>query len=418
MEGKMRTGYITLIFLFVTINLSAQSASLFDAYEIPTYSFYNMRISGQDFLSYIKNNYLDKGTSDESTVMQFNMSGNYYKQSPMTSSKISFSSYFDYSNNYSENVFGGQKYNSRTEYSFLNFNIGAANNFYLQNEKGFFVFIDPSYSLDYDFRAKNNRGSLNLPFGVGYGRIVGVKSMAQAYIIADELGVSLNNEQLNKIAHIIDKDNDGFYFASYRDSSGIQFYKDVTEITGTPGEMIKLAQILGSGLYKVTERFKGWECKLGSSIYYLHNNYWDNSAAVDLIASAGYALPIDFKTQFTTSLNYSYNLDNRPMRMPVISASAELSFMHNYNWRTILSADFIQVYPDDDAWQGNDKKDHRNKIDLEAKTEFALINSFLVYGSLEYKNVNYSANFGNTIVAPLLRSESIMFHLGFSYYLL
>jgi|GEM_PF-1600812 len=420
----MRTGYITLLLLLFTINLSAQSNSLFDLYTIPTYSSNNLRFYGQDFINYLKQNNLQTGYSDSHIRVDLGMDGNYIKQSPGIVSKItgSYKYYYNYENYITNYKLEKDTNISESSYGILVLN--SSNSWYLNNDKGFFIFADPGISFSYDFRYEKSINNYAVGTGAGYGRVVGVRNIVQAYIIADELGISINDDELNKIAHIIDMDNDGYYYSNYRDSSGIKFYQDIAEITGTPGQTMKIYQILSSGLYKTTERYKGWEIRFGPRFYYENKlarsllSSDDYSLPVDLVVSARYALPVDFRTQFTASVSYSLNLDNNELRAPEISASVELSFLHSYHWRTVLSANYSHIPEVEDQWNGFYGTGDRSSVNLNANSEFVLLNALSLYIRLSYVKRDYMHYDTDPFIHVSQNVETTEFHLGLNFYIL
>ena len=221
---------------------------------------------------------------------------NMFSQSLTTTSNIYGLMTYDF--NQSNNITQGL--NHITKNSVVQFLLSAYNSWYvLNNYRGLFLYADPAFNYNYNFEQKVNTHLIELSLGVGYGRIIGVKNVVQAYIIAKEIGADLSDDILLKIATTIEKYNNGFYYAKFRDDADIEFYKDIAALTNKPEKALKIEQILSSSLYKTSERFVGWQIKGGVNFTYLDQQNLQNqfgitqySTAADLIASIAYALPI------------------------------------------------------------------------------------------------------------------------------
>lgn len=418
----MRTGFFSILFISLSVALSAQTTSLFDLYEIPTYSYNRLSLSGQDFFGYNKSINLDQHTSNESALAHFILNDKYVNQSLMSTNSITSYLIYDYYKSETE----WPEYNSWAEGSQVDIQIQSFNNWYINNPKGLFVFTNPGIYYLYDFRKEYNRNSMGVQAGAGYGRITGMRSIVQAYIIADELELSLSNDIMVKMAGLIDKYYDGFYYARYRDDENIEFYKDIAKLTGRPDDAFHVQQILTSGLYKTTERFKGYEFKLGTNVWYMNapEYYYaflfpDNSVSTDIFVSAEIAMPVSFTTQVNASLTYTKNTDKKLFRVPSLSASAGISFMHNYNWKTELAASYQRIFPDEEAWQNEERLDDRDMIELRLRSEAAIINTLSIYAELAYNNSDFSNDsIFNGLNYSALKNERTNFRLGFNYYIL
>jgi hypothetical protein len=65
----------------------------------------------------------------------------------------------------------------------------------------------------------------NLALGVGYGRVIALRPAAQAVAMASELNAGMTNEEVLKLAEIIERE--GEYNAKYKDDKDIRFYGDL-----------------------------------------------------------------------------------------------------------------------------------------------------------------------------------------------
>ena len=432
----MKSRITILCIIFISFISFGQSVSLLNSYKIPTYSYHNLRLYGQDFFNYLKTNYLEAGNKSEMINVKTGLEEGLFSQSPNVTRKMYGLMTFDF--NQLNNI-NNQGLNSITDSSIVQFLLATSNSWYfLNNNRGLFFFIDPAFYYTYNFKQKVNTHTIDIPFGVGYGRIIGVKNVVQAYIIAREIGADLSDEVLLKIATLIEKYNNGYYYAKFRDDAKIEFYKDIAALTDKPDKAFKIDQILSSSLYKTSQRFVGWQVKAGVNFTYLDVQTLQSqfqsitySTAEDLIASVEYALPVDFDKQFLASLTYSSNLNDEIFRMPIFNASAQFSIDHTYNWATTLFANYSVAFINDKTWElihgfplpntGNTEKMNLGNVSLGARTDFVLLNSFSLYASLEYLNQEFRqipSIVWSPLTQPVSKTETIMFHLGFSIYIL
>ena len=236
--------------------------------------------------------------------------------------------------------------------------------------------------------------------------------MVQSYVISKELGAHLTDELLLKLAELIEKHDNGFYQAEFRDDSEIQFYKEIAEITRKPEQALKIQQIIDSPIYKTSERFVGWQVKLGINNIYAVGEVFGvfraDEYTADLFTSFEYALPLAFDKQIVASLNYTKNLQDGLSRNPVLGISARFSFDHNYTWASSLAASYTRAMPDEG--------DNLSNWQVSLKTDYLLLNSFSVFGLLSYENREFD-HVDNFLSTPMAKRNITEFHLGFNYYL-
>ena len=413
---KNRIIYL-LIFIFPSL-LFCQKSSLFDSYKIPTYTYHSLNIYGQDFFSFLKTNHLDNGYSEEHINMTLGSNEYYLSQSLMATHYAQGVALL----NYSKDKSGTGYYGNNTESSVLSIILQSFNDWYLTHSKGLFIHFDPALKSVYKFSDNLKSNLVDLPFGLGFGRIVNVKSIVQSYIISDELKAQLSNEDLLKLAEIIEKYDNGFYTAKYRDDSEIIFYQDIATITNKPESAKKIEQILDSPIYKTSQRQMGYEVKLGinltlaSAEQLLSNGNGYQSAVydngTDLVISGRYALPIDFDKQLIASASYSKNPDDGAGRMPKLSLTTTFAFDHNYHWASRIWANYKNASPE--------YGDKLTNFSLGLRSEYAFINTCSVYGSFSYEYRQFT-EIASLQWSPVTqresKTESLEFHLGFNYYI-
>ena len=61
----MKVKFTLICFVLISFVMFGQSDSLLIRIEIPTYSYHNLRLYGQDFFNYLRTNYLEQGSKTE-----------------------------------------------------------------------------------------------------------------------------------------------------------------------------------------------------------------------------------------------------------------------------------------------------------------------------------------------------------------
>lgn len=431
---------VFLVFLFFPIVIFGQLDKLLDKYEIPTYSFHTMNLYGQDFLNYLKVNYLENNSYGSTTKTEdFDASLGFMENVVYQTPDVTRKTYGIISAEYSSNSVMSQGYNysthnyeevkKTTESSSAVLGISAFNNWYVLGNRGLFIFCDPGLLYSYNFQDAISSKLIDIPFGVGYGRVIGVRSVVQSYIISDELQAQLSDDDMLKLSEVIEKYDGGYYDAEFKDDAKIEFYKDISNITKKPEQTEKINQILNSSIYKTSERYMGWQVKLGANISYLDKTAWTEkdifgqsttyySTATDLLASAEYGLPIGFDKQLYAEVDYSKNLNDETGRMPKLNLLAKFSIDHNYKWASSVYAGYSVAFPKKE--NNNDETDNLvNKV-VGVRSDMVIINSFSAYAYLEYtKNKFDETTFVKwaPITNEIKEKETIEFHLGFNYYI-
>jgi hypothetical protein len=214
---------------------------------------------------------------------------------------------------------------------------GAAIEKYLVGgNKGMFAYGDADFSMDGGDQAEgvDDNMDLWLDIGVGYGRVVNARPVAQAYAIADALGGDTSDETVMAIAAIIGAQ--GSYASMYKDDADEMYYNDLAAAAGDAGAAMKIQKVLNSPAYNITDRSTGYSVRAG-----LYNNYMradDDDDSGDFNLSAEYAMPIDMDKQLTASFDYGMGLNEYDTT--TMDLGVGFSMAHSYNWATTAGFEY------------------------------------------------------------------------------
>ncbi len=416
-----------LFFLFTALCTTfafGQSSKLFDAYKIPTFSYYTLQVSGQDFLSYNVDKYDDSNQDFERLAIQAGLFGQYVRQSPMYSgfadADIDYYYRIDKTKrvDYSSSVYG-KIIEVKDERAQADLTVRSFNDFYLIDEKGGFAFGNFTGRYNYYNPGKTGISFIELSAGAGYGRIVGLRSVVQAYILGKELEANLSDEDIQKLSEIIEKKDNGYY-RKFRDDSEIEFYKDITAVTKKTEYITKAQQVFNSAIYKTAERMNGWRIRAGINYFdvggdnYLYTNV-DN--LTDFQVKAEYAVPVGFNMQVYFSGAYAHNLEKGIYRTPKANFSCRFSIDHSYTWSSTINFACLSVFPE--------KEDEKINLKASLTSSLVVLNSLSLYGTLSYEkykfydNTIWMQNFWlNPSFSPSDKTEKTEIHFGLRYYIL
>lgn len=417
----MKIKPLVLLVLFTCYSYG-QNASMFDLYKIPKISLHTLDLSGDNLLQLHNTSYSDDGSENNQFFANLNLYHSLFLQSPMSVNKIKTDISFYYNKIKNSYRFSPSELREIIQGSVR---IKSYNSWYLNNEKGIFLFADPGlYILDNKNTLNKNeskQSSISTSLGIGYGRITNVRTVVQAYIIADELGCNLSDEKLLKLAEIIERKTSGEYNALYKDDEDIHFYKDLSSITGKPENESKIRQILNSSLYQTSMRETGWQTKLGMRYtYYEQNNFWADILmpytrntivkGTDLFSSFTYSLPVGFNKQFSASAEYSLNLNDDWGRMPKLLLSAFFSIDHNYLWSSKISAFYNTAF----LKEGGDL----NNYGVSLGSNLVLLNKLSTHATIQYSNNQFSSDSlpdWNPVIASAWMQKDFSISVGLNY---
>jgi hypothetical protein len=198
--------------------------------------------------------------------------------------------------------------------------------------------------------------------GVGYGRVVDVRTLAQAQAMFKVLDRTPTVEQLKAVAELIGQR--GAYAKKYKYDADIHFYKDVGEALGgaATDEVYRVQQVLDSPLYNIGSRYDGWQVGFdldaasgdlldadnsglttrvgvgGAAAVMLGGNSLlvpvsvscllsDNATQVLTTPLAGQACMIDGELGFTLAVGGGLSMDHSASWNTTVQAGIEQSFM-------------------------------------------------------------------------------------------
>ncbi len=397
-----------LLVLFLSQIIFAQSTQLFKDYGIKTYSSYNLYLDAQDFFAFNRTNYLDDGAHNTSYNSHFGVFGNYLIQSDFSEHVVNGNGRINY--NFSSHAdYAGENVNEYTQGSLY---LYTQSKQYFNDKYGLFGFLTSNINLLYNFKDETNQNSEAVSLGVGYGRIVNVKFVAQAYIINDELDANLSETELFNLAEVLEKKDKGYYSLKYKDNAYVQFYNDISTITKKPQYLGKIIQIISSSIYKTSERAIGYEFKVGTTLsFFDKNRFGDFTNTNDIFASIEYAYPIDFNKQFIATVTYIKNMHDKPLNAPHFTSFLYFSVDHNYRWSSVITAGYECIYPKDEIPLEN--------YSFSLQSSLVVINSLSAYVNATYSKENFysSGNNYSAIGYPRSKFEGMSTHFGLRYYI-
>ena len=270
-------------------------------YDIPEYEYRTFMLSGDELF-----NSLSDGTNTNTSM---NFGADYMSKSQSPGYNLSYGLGFNYdSESYSNSD------NSDADWDESNWTMDApfAVDKYFGDTKGMFGFADGTFSTwggDDVPDGQDDTSDLHLTVGAGFGRVISAKPVAQAYAIADALGIDASDDTILAIAEVIGAADS--YGSIYKDNATEQYYNDLAEAAGSEGSAMQIQKVLTSPAYNVSDRFTGWDVRAG-----LTNNYMqDTPDGVDPDAGwfalqANYALPMDADGQLMVSFDYMMDMNS------------------------------------------------------------------------------------------------------------
>ena len=389
------------------------SQGALDQYDIPEYEYKTFQLSGNDLFNSFSN-------GDE-TMTTINMGANYMSmsQSPARNCMYGFS--FDYnSDSYSYDDPYDSEWDEDTETTNWTMTAPFAFDQYFNDDtKGMFGFAEGSFDTfgGDDADGIDDTSDLFLTIGAGYGRVVSARPVAQAYAIADALGIDADDDTIMAIASVIG--SAASYESIYKDDAIQQYYNDLAEATGVDGSAMQIQKVLTSPAYNVSDRFTGWDVKAGITNNYMQCDECDDKGSMML--EANYAMPMDMDSQLMISFGYisdlndddstvgfsspiyasllnAFNVDEELVESGAVaggwnamSLGATYTKDHSYNWSTAAGFTYISetysygdYYDYYDYYGGNNPEYSSNATVLTVSTTKAILNQMSVTASFVY----------------------------------
>jgi len=380
------------------------SQGALDQYDIPEYEYKTFQLSGDDLFSTISNG--------DYTETSMNIGANYMSMSQSPGRNCMYGLSFDF-NSYSESEDGYPE----DDIDESNWTLTAPFAFdqYLNDTKGMFGFAEGSFDTfgGDDADGVDDTSDLFLTIGGGYGRVVSARPVAQAYAIADALGIDADDDTIMAIASVIG--SAASYESIYKDDAIQQYYNDLAEAAGVDGSAMQIQKVLTSPAYNVSDRFTGWNVKAG-----ITNNYMQCDDCEDkgsMMLEANYAMPMDMDSQVMVSFGYTMDLNDDDstgeFSSPIfasflnafnvdedlesysvqggwnaMSLSATYTKDHSYNWSTSAGFSYIsETYSPagyGDYYDGDTPEFSTNGMLLTVSTTKAILNQMSVTASFVY----------------------------------
>lgn len=414
----MKTAGLLVLLALALPNLAiGQDVSLLKDYEIPTYKYHSMVINSPNLFDYRTEKTDYSKRTEISSALQFDEY--FVVQKPKDTRKLGGFIRFDYKG--SKTDFDNNRFvDDKEEWlAILTLFLGGYRDIYLTHERGLYFHLAMQTMHQYYFNDSTSAhwGIYQVPVGLGYGRVVGVRNVVQAYMIADELGLDLSKEDVHALAEVIEKRENRYFEAKYRDDAEIEFYNRIAAITGQPARAMKVKQIISSPVYKAAQRFTGWQARLVvNNVYaaledYGRGAYGDDYQAA-LQALVEYGLPVEFDKQFSVYATYSTPLTD--LGDPTLGLGAEFSIDHNYHWSSTIAFTYRQLMPE----TGDDLASTVFRLE----TDYAVLNRLSILATLSRKTEEFTDTQDVGVEFPLIETLSYKrtttkFHLGFKWYL-
>lgn len=373
------------------------SQGALDQYDVPEYEYKTFQLSGDDLFSTMTN-----GDYSETNM---NIGANYMSVSQAPGRNCMYGLSFDFTS-YSE-----------SDADFPDDDIDESNwtmiapfafDQYLSDTKGLFGFAEGSFDTfgGDDADGVDDTSDLLLTVGGGFGRVVSARPIAQAYAIADALGVDASDEIILAIATVLGAE--ASYASIYKDDATQQFYNDLAEAAGSAGSAMQIQKVLTSPAYSISDRYTGWSVKGGLWNNYMRAEGDDNAGAFTL--EANYAHPMGMDSQVMVSFVYAMDMnDDDTLVMwestilnqffatagleddgygygytingggAAMNLGVTYTLDHSYNWST--SADFNYL---SETYGVGENEFSDNGMFLTVSTTKAILNQMSVTASLKY----------------------------------
>tara|TARA_B100000945_G_scaffold275833_1_gene240086 strand:+ start:724 stop:2082 length:1359 start_codon:yes stop_codon:yes gene_type:complete len=291
-----------------------------DQYDIPEYEYRTLQLNGDDLLFY--------QSADGNDSLSMSLGADFMSTFQSPGYNLSYGLTFAFESNSAQGDTTNWMINAP-------FSVDK----YFTDNKGIFGFADGSFVMEggdkySDGFSEDDASDLNLTIGAGYGRIVSAKPVAQAYAIADALGIDSDDDTILAIAEVIGAASS--YGSIYKDDATQQYYNDLAEAAGVDGSAMQIQKVLTSPAYNVSDRFTGCDVRVG-----ITNNYMQADGEEDagyMMMEANYAMPMGMDSQLMANFGYTMDLNENKVGK------------YSNNWVALEEnwADLISISDDED----------------------------------------------------------------------
>lgn len=233
---------MTVFMWLVSVSRADPIAEAAQSFQVPTYSSKQLALVGEDLLSMV-------GTQEglETFEGQLSLVYNLSEQTPQRTRSVGNALTLYYSNE------GNYALSAAAEESF------AITNFrYFDDPTGLYQSSRGAFGIGRAAEFPLVSDAVG-GVGVGYGRILDVRTLVQAQEMFNILEREASAEDLQRVAELIGRRNE--YFQNYQYDADIHFYEDIAEALGgtTTSETYQIQQVLDSPLYNIGSRYVGWQ---------------------------------------------------------------------------------------------------------------------------------------------------------------
>ena len=382
----------------LTLLSFALTQGALDQYDIPEYEYRTLQLNGDDLFFY-------QGSGDDSET-HMNLGADFMSTFQSPGYNLSYGLTFGY-----ESMSTSSEYpEDEVDVSNWMMSVPFSADKYFTDNKGIFGFAGGDLMMwgGDDYEDVDDTSDLFLTVGAGYGRVVSARPVAQAYAIADALGIDADDDTILAIAAVIG--SAGSYGSIYKDDATQQYYNDLAEAAGVDGSAMQIQKVLTSPAYNVSDRFTGWDVRAG-----ITNNYMQCDDCEDagyMMMEANYAMPMGMDSQVMVSFGYtmdlndeedqstwtsgiinamlnSFSFDDAPSLDELawtsnggwnsMSLGATYTMDHSYNWSTSASFGYVS-----ETFSIGDTDLSNSAMFLNVSTTKAILNQMSVTASFTY----------------------------------
>jgi hypothetical protein len=276
-----------------------------DQYDIPEYEYRTLQLNGDDLFFY-------QGSGDDSE-MHMNLGADFMSTFQSPGYNLSYGLTFGYesisiSEEEEHDHDDGDHDHEDGDTADWMMNAPFSVDKYFTDNKGIFGFAEGNLLMfgGDTYEGVDDTSDLHLTVGAGYGRVVSARPVAQAYAIADALGIDADDDTILAIAAVIGAASS--YGSIYKDDATQQYYNDLAEAAGVDGSAMQIQKVLTSPAYNVSDRFTGCDVRVG-----ITNNYMQCDGCEDagyMMMEANYAMPMGMDSQLMVSFGYTMDLND------------------------------------------------------------------------------------------------------------
>ena len=311
MKLLLKSSSIFLVLNFIFSN------GIYNSYDIPEYEYKTFKVEGTDLLDYTN--------QGDNSSLNIDLGTSYSFLSQKPGSNCSYGFGLDY-NSYKE-------MDNEDATDRLNLSLDGSLEKYLGGTKGFFGYANADYDMNIGNAempsgfTEDDPADLFAGFGIGFGRVVNTKPVAQAYAIADAIG-NTSDDTILAIASVIGAESS--YVSKHKDDAEEVYYNDLAVASGNPSAAMQIRKILTSPAYNISDRSVGFSFKIGHTNNYILAEDVEDSG--DLSIDAEYAKPLGLNQQLKAFFDMDIDLNDTGDGSMDYGLSYAMD--HSYSWKS------------------------------------------------------------------------------------